>query len=502
MGRRTLVALGRSQVLLGYALVELPVAVVSLLGLILSCGLGLVFFFPPTMRLLRAVAGANRRTAGAWSGAVIAAPYLPEPPPIRPQPDGWYRWERTLYKSPRFPTWNQRLAWLFRDPATYRELLWIAVDPVVKIVLGALPLLVLGYGLALPWLWTPWAAPLSVLSVVAAALCAPWLVTAHAYWTRLLLAPTRRALLAQQVSRLSQARTEAVDFQAAELRRIERDLHDGAQARLVAMGMTLGAAEQLVDTDPAAAKALLAKARETSATALTELRELVRGIHPPVLAERGLGDAVRALALDSPLRVRVTVDLPARPAAPVESAAYFAISELLANAARHADAEEVAVDISHQGPALRITVSDDGRGGADPARGSGLRGLERRLAAFDGVLAVHSPPGGPTQVSVELPHALQGKARAKPAGLSWQQTLLLGVLWGTFWLPLFPQGLVALILKLAGVAEKSWFFALYLPGALSWIVIGGFIILGAAMLTTALVLSARRSQADGGLNSC
>src|SRR5690606_20792708 len=140
---------------------------------------------------------------------------------------------------------------------------------------------------------------------------------------------------------------------------------------------------------------LLAQARETSATALTELRDLVRGIHPPVLAERGLGDAVRAVALDAPLPVEVTVDLSGRPAAPVESAAYFATVEALANAARHSGASRVAIDIRHADDVLRITVTDDGRGGADPARGTGLLGIKRRLGTFDGTLTIESPPGGP-----------------------------------------------------------------------------------------------------------
>src|SRR6185312_15875054 len=154
----------------------------------------------------------------------------------------------------------------------------------------------------------------------------------------LVLSATAASRLAGQVSHLQRVRNLAADTQSAEMRRIERDLHDGTQARLVAIGMTLGAVEQLVDTDPAAAKALLSKAKEASSETLTELRTVIRGIHPPVLAERGLADAVRALAIDSPLRVNVDVDLPHRPEPPVEAAAYFAVSELLSNAARHGGA--------------------------------------------------------------------------------------------------------------------------------------------------------------------
>jgi signal transduction histidine kinase len=224
-----------------------------------------------------------------------------------------------------------------------------------------------------------------------------------------LLGPTpkaREAALNRRVARLTETRADAVDTQAAELRRIERDLHDGAQARLVAMGMNLGAAEALIDQHPEAAKALMAEAREASAKALTELRELVRGIHPPVLADRGLGDAVRALALDSPLRADVTVDLPGRLEPAVESAAYFAVSELLTNVAKHAQATEVRIDLWHRDGRLRVTCTDNGRGGASTqSAGSGLAGIERRIGTFDGVMAVRSPAGGPTEVTLEIPCA-------------------------------------------------------------------------------------------------
>ncbi|MYW48254.1 histidine kinase, partial [Streptomyces sp. SID161] len=190
------------------------------------------------------------------------------------------------------------------------------------------------------------------------------------------------------------------------LRRIERDLHDGAQARLVAMGMDLGTVEMLVERDPAQAKKLIAQARRNSAEALEELRDLVRGIHPPVLAERGLGDAVRALALRLPLPAEVTVELPGRADAPVESAAYFAVSEVLTNAVKHAGADRIWIDVHHADGRLRVTVTDNGRGGAVIGAGSGLAGVERRLGTFDGVLAVSSPAAGPTMVTMEIPCAL------------------------------------------------------------------------------------------------
>jgi signal transduction histidine kinase len=221
----------------------------------------------------------------------------------------------------------------------------------------------------------------------------------------------RNGELAVRVGRLTATRVDAVDSAAAELRRVERDLHDGAQARLVALGISLRAMERLISVNPAAAAVLAAEARENSARALAELRALVRGINPPVLAERGLGDAIRALALDCPLATTTDIDLPQRLPAPVETAAYFAVAEALANTAKHAGARTVHIRAAHIRAArsaglLRIEVTDDGAGGADPARGSGLRGVERRLGTFDGVLAISSPPGGPTIVVIEVPCAL------------------------------------------------------------------------------------------------
>jgi len=234
--------------------------------------------------------------------------------------------------------------------------------------------------------------------------------------TRSLLRPAPDPELAGRVEQLTQTRADAVDSASAELRRVERDLHDGAQARLVALGMNLRAAERMIPTSPEAAVALVAEAREASSQALTELRDLVRGIYPPVLADRGLGDAVRALALDTPIRTDVDIDIPGRLEFPVESACYFAIAETLANAVKHSGARLVqirircAADPHSSGPAatglLRIEVTDNGTGGADAARGTGLAGIERRLGTFDGILAVSSPPGGPTMIIMEVPCAL------------------------------------------------------------------------------------------------
>jgi signal transduction histidine kinase len=209
-----------------------------------------------------------------------------------------------------------------------------------------------------------------------------------------------------RVQRLTETRDHALHNAASELRRIERDLHDGAQARLVALGMNLRAVERMLPDSPDAALALVAEARETSVRALTDLRNLIRGICPPVLADRGLGHAVRALALDTPLPVVLDIDLPGRLSAAVESACYFAIAELLANAVKHSGARQVQLRIRHAAGVLRVEVSDDGVGCADPANGTGLQGIERRLGTFDGILAVSSPPGGPTMIVMEVPCVL------------------------------------------------------------------------------------------------
>ncbi|WP_248964679.1 sensor histidine kinase [Sphaerisporangium perillae] len=492
---RTVVGFGRALMLLVLAVGNAVIATLAALALLLCFGLGMVFLFPATIRVVRRRAGQARRLALAWAGVQIADPYRPAPPPPVPQRDGWYREGRNLYRTSLVPNFNSTWAWMIKDPATWRDLAWLLADPLVGGLLVLAPLLVTGFGAMLAYQGPPVVAAAGVALAVAGVLLAPLVVPVHGLWTRLLLAPTRNARLTNAVRQLTQVHTEAVDSQAAELRRIERDLHDGAQARLVAIGMTLGAAEELVDSDPKAAKALIAKVREASAASLVELRQLVRGIHPPVLAERGLGDAVRALALDSPLQVSVSVDLPARPEAPVESAAYFVVSELLTNASRHGGGREVTVDISRRGAALRITVTDDGHGGADPSRGSGLRGIERRVAAFDGVLALHSPGGGPTTASVDIPRAFAGHASCENTLPRWKYRLI-GACWGLFWLPLFPQGLVAMCLKIFGVQERSWFLALYMPTPFQWPVILGMIALGTSMVVYAAIVTGRGKRAD------
>ena len=229
----------------------------------------------------------------------------------------------------------------------------------------------------------------------------PALVRGRALAERNILGSRRVEELERRIEEVSTSRSETLDHSAAEVRRIERDLHDGAQARIASVGMNVGLAEKLMSTDPEAAAALLREARESTVTALEDLRSVVRGIHPPALADRGLAGGLEALALPIPLPITVTVAAPPLPP-PVESAAYFAVAECLANTVKHADATRAWVRVRHDGEVLHLVVGDDGRGGADPA-GSGLAGVAKRLAAFDGTMVVESPAGGPTVVTMEVP---------------------------------------------------------------------------------------------------
>jgi signal transduction histidine kinase len=226
--------------------------------------------------------------------------------------------------------------------------------------------------------------------------------------THALLFPPRAGVrekeLAERVGSLTRSRRSVLEIQELELRRVERDLHDGAQARLVSLGMSLGLAEQMMEADPAQARRLLTDARTSAGAALSDLRDLVRGIHPPVLADRGLEGAIRALVVTVPLTVEVAVDLP--PAGlpdPLESAVYFAVAESIANVVKHSQARQAWIRIEHTAEMLCLIVGDDGCGGADPDRGTGLSGVANRLAAFDGTLSVVSPQGGPTVLRVEVP---------------------------------------------------------------------------------------------------
>jgi signal transduction histidine kinase len=239
-------------------------------------------------------------------------------------------------------------------------------------------------------------------------LAAPWVTravtSADAWLIRGLLGPGR---LAQRVHDLELSRALAVDDSAAMLRRLERNLHDGAQIRLATLAMNLGMArKELGDggeiADAAAVRELVDAALRGAKDALGELRSLARGIHPPVL-DNGLADALASLVADSAIPVELAVGIPVRPTPAIETIAYFCAAELLANAAKHSFANKIAIRAAGQRDVLLLSVADDGTGGADPARGSGLSGLTQRVAVVDGRLTITSPPGGPTKITVELP---------------------------------------------------------------------------------------------------
>ncbi|MFD8978516.1 sensor histidine kinase [Streptomyces sp. NPDC059564] len=437
LGRR-LRLLGAGALLTLLSVAGAVLAAVQVVALVVGLCTGLVVLYLKTVELSHRFVTLYRRLAGDWVGVEIPVPYLAAPEPVERGADGYYQYGRRLYRAPYLVRQLQLMRHTLTDPAVWRDLVWLVVNPVAAAVLLLAPLAVVGFslfGLVVPSVldgvtggtgpytfWdealrqvppgqalagVPWAAaPVGAVLAAAASWAAPYALRAHARFGLLLLRPTRHAQLARRVERLTETRADATGVQAAELRRIERDLHDGAQVSLVAIGMTLRVVERRLGDEAPELRELVAEARRQSSTALAQLRDLVRGIHPPVLAERGVGDAVRAVALDCPLDVEVTVDVAGRPEAPVEACAYFAVCEVLANAAKHSGASRVRIDLRHSDGVLRMTVTDDGRGGADLAKGTGLRGVRRRLGTFDGDLFVSSPVGGPTIVTMELPCVL------------------------------------------------------------------------------------------------
>ena len=351
-------------------------------GTVVIVGIGMV---PMTTLLVRQFAGTKRRNVAEWTGHKIPEMYLPIDGPLR-----------------------HSLRAVVRDPSTYADLRWM--------------LAYYGYG-ALGYLSVPlWLVGLPVDGVRCGLLGRKALVLPQighladldARWSEALLRPSRKALLVERVEELTQTRAGAIAAHAAELRRIERDLHDGTQARLVALSMRIGLAKRMYDSDPKAARTLLDDAQDQAEHALTELRHVVRGIHPPILTDRGLAGAVRALAAGSVLAVSVdtdSVDTGPRAPAAVESAAYFVVAEALTNAMKHSGAGRAEVVLTCTERGLRLVVRDEGRGGAEIPRvgpgtepgGSGLLGMHRRVAALDGTLTVTSPAGGPTIIEAELP---------------------------------------------------------------------------------------------------
>ncbi|WP_333772944.1 sensor histidine kinase [Streptomyces sp. IBSBF 3136] len=403
----------------GYVLMSLPIAIVLFTWTVtmVALGAGLLVTFLGVPVLAVALAGCRgfgaleRSRARSLLGVEVAAPE-----PLRAAKPGVFAWMGAVLKSGA--SWRSLLYALLRFP-------WTVFSFVVAVNFWAYGWALLTYPL---WFWVfpmyggqgglqlygdahhsvyldnPFEITLTALVGLLFTLATPWIVrgltTVDGLMVRGLLGPSR---LSARVVELESDRGVVVDTAAADLRRIERDLHDGAQARLVALAMDLGLAKEKLREDPRAAARMVEDAHGEVKTALQELRDLARGIHPAVLTDRGLDAALSSVASRCTVPVRVEVDLPARPVPAIEGIAYFTVSELLQNISKHSRARSASVDVWRSADRLMIQVMDDGVGGADATRGSGLGGLAGRLDAVDGVLVVDSPAGGPTRVIAELP---------------------------------------------------------------------------------------------------
>ncbi|RKN43074.1 sensor histidine kinase [Streptomyces hoynatensis] len=359
-------------------------------------------------------------TVVAATATLAAAPLLCLPSAARPWAERHRRRAGKLLGRPAEP----------RPRAALRTLGWLVTQVVTGLPAGALALLLLGSLFLTPLITTLWwalptapwlpvasdritgwgtALPLGLTNLVVlaalAALTLPPLARAHARCCLAVLAPSPAEHLVERVTALTRTRADVLQAHSAELRRIERDLHDGTQARLVAIAMRLAVAGESFAADPDAAAALVRQAHAETEDAMTELRSVIRTIYPPVLADQGLAGALGTLATRAGVPTRIDVGPLGEIPAAVEAVAYFAVTEALANVARHSRASRASVRVSRDGAVLRAEMSDNGTGGADAARGSGLDGMRRRAAALDGTLEISSPPGGPTVITVELPCA-------------------------------------------------------------------------------------------------
>ncbi|GAA3835965.1 sensor histidine kinase [Sphaerisporangium flaviroseum] len=369
----------------------------SLLMIIIWVGLPL---FVLTMLLWRGGAMLERRLLRLTLGVTIPDPYRPRP-------------ERGVARH---------LGWLFGDPATWKDLGYLLlllplglVEFFVSMVLWACcvalmaqPVLVaLGHTTVITDRLVvdnlieslPWALG-GVLLLAATLYIVRGMAWLHGTLAVALLGPGDEA----RVMHLRASRARGVDAAEAERRRIERDLHDGAQQRLLAVVLDLGRAQAKLDSHPEEARDLLAQAHAGTKAAITELRDLARGIYPAILTDRGLDAALSALAARAPVRVDVSVEIVDRPPAAVESIAYFIVAESLTNMAKHSVATEASVRVSRQDDRVVVEVRDNGIGGAEPRPGGGLAGLADRAATIDGALTVESPPGGPTLIRARLPY--------------------------------------------------------------------------------------------------
>ncbi|MGK5496620.1 sensor histidine kinase [Streptomyces sp. URMC 125] len=388
--------------LLGVVLLYLVVVVFAL------CLVGTGFLLLPTaLRVLRRYADFHRGQVGRLTGREVRTAYR----------------DRAVHAPPDAgPS--------LRDPAVRKDLVWLLAHSSLGTALCVLALSVCGG--VVDWLTAPvwwklapgerdaiialtvdsWGKAIAALGVglgyAVVAMAVTWLLArVHGGASRRLLSARPRAGLAQRVRELATTRAEALDAHDAELRRIERDLHDGAQAGIVAVSMRLGMIKRALAVRPEQVPEMLDATQQLTEQALQSLRQLVRGIYPPVLADRGLVDAVRALAGLCEVPTGIDVDdaggPPPRAPAAVEAAAYFVVSEALTNVAKHSGARTALVWLRITENTVSIRVEDDGRGGASEGAGGGVLGLRRRVAAFDGTAELFSPPGGPTVLKVEIP---------------------------------------------------------------------------------------------------
>ncbi|RJL24493.1 sensor histidine kinase [Bailinhaonella thermotolerans] len=357
------------------------------------------------MIVWRGAAMLERRLLRLAFGVSIPDPYAPL---TRRRPLGWPRvvirdratWKDFCYLALLFPLGTAEFVTLVILGNTTSRLLLTPVDLARHGYAWPLPELdheVRGTAAALAWAVAGLGVFVVTMYVVRG------FALAHAWWGAFMLGTGEKERLVARAAHLRASRARAVDAAEAERRRIERDLHDGAQQRLLAVAMELGRAQVKIDEDPAAAKEMIASAHAGARAAIAELRDLARGIYPAILTDRGLDAALSHLAARAPIPVDVSVEIRDRPPAAVESIAYFIVSESLANMAKHARAERASVVVCREGERVVVEVRDNGVGGAVPTPGGGLAGLADRAATIDGTLTVLSPPGGPTLIRADLP---------------------------------------------------------------------------------------------------
>ena len=388
------------------AFVIVTVLVVTGVGLIVVALTGLVLLVA-TAHLARFMAKVDRARIRTFLGHEIEAPAVP----VRRPGQTFLSWQRSKVTSRAM--WKPCLYQFLRLPimvvvTSVAVALWSVAAALIALPIYIRPTVPGGSN----WWFGAGAPPADAVAGLCAGgvvllFIAPWVTRALTHvdlaLAQSLLGPSRREDLSSEVARLSDSRARVVDATDAERRRIERDLHDGVQPRLVSLAITLGRARAKFDRDPEEANRLLSQAHDSAKEALSDLRDLARGIHPSVLDDRGLDAALSALVAGSPVPVTVDVNVPKRPSRTSEAVAYFFVAEAVTNVAKHADATHVAVTIRQNGAMMRILVADDGSGGATATPGGGLAGLTDRLAAVDGTLAVSSPPGGPTRLEAVIP---------------------------------------------------------------------------------------------------